>query len=113
MWLLSGMLIGRKVDADWELLKPQEEKDITHSFNYLLIESGAWWRVMHLAYLGRSNDEHLFIGVRAFATLGEELIFNDPDKVNSLVSRDGLIQKNILDITERKHIPHPEDDSLT
>lgn len=94
------------IHADWEFLKPiRGDKDFTQSFNYLVIEAGDFWRIMHLVYLGKSNDEHLFIGPRAFIRMGDGLIIDQT--INSLVGRNGLIKENIVEITERRHIVHP------
>ena len=100
------------IDADWELLEPvgkNDKKDFRDSFNYLLMDARAFVMVMHLAYLGEShNGEHLFIGPRVFIVTNNEVVINRT--INTLIGRDGVIKENILEITERKHIQHPEDD---
>ena len=115
VWMLHGIPIPihadwdqfwENVNAEWELLKPNKNKDFTYSFNYLVLEVGNSWRVMQLAYLGKSNDEHLFIGARAFIMLNGDMVIDQA--INTLVGRDGVIKKNIVEITEHKHIPHPE-----
>lgn len=97
------------IDADWELLKPKPrgKRDFTYSFNYLLLEAGNFWRVMNLSYLGESASEgHLFLGARAFIVMNKEVILDQT--VNSLIGRAGPIKENLFEITEVKHIPHPE-----
>lgn len=115
VWILHGIPIHihadwdkfwEDVNAEWELLNPNENKDFTYSFNYLVMDFGGLWRVMHLAYLGKPNDEHLFIGARAFIMMNGEIVIDKA--VNSLVGRDGVIKNKIVGITERKHIHHPD-----
>lgn len=115
VWMLHGIPIPIQADwdqfwdnvnAEWKLLNPNKNKDFTYSFNYLVLEVGNFWRVMQLAYLGKSNDNHLFIGARAFIMLNGEIFIEQA--INTLVGRDGVIEKNIVELTEHKHIPHPE-----
>ncbi|MDE3268691.1 MAG: hypothetical protein OYH77_00220 [Pseudomonadota bacterium] len=99
--------INANIDNDWEIIKPHRgEKDYTYSVNYLLMEWGDFWRVMQLVYLGKSGKHDLFLGARALIIWQKELFLDQT--VNSLVGRNGMIQEEIFDITERKHIPHPE-----
>ena len=96
------------IHRDWEIVKPPRgTKDFTHSFTYLLIEEANDRSIMHLVYLGKSGDEHFFIGMRIFILIwnGDEVIIDKT--INSLVGRNGLIKENIVDMTEVKHIPSP------
>ena len=94
------------IHDDWEILKPPHgDKDFTHSFNYLLIEEANARSIMHLVYLGKSDDENFFLGLRGFIWNGDEVVIDKT--INSLVGRNGLIKENIVDITEVKHIPNP------
>ena len=97
------------IDADWELLKPspQGEKDVTDSVVYLAMKAGTMWRIMHLTYLGPANGEHLFLGPRNLITTIDGEVIIDLS-INTLIGKEGVIKEDIAEITELKHIPHPE-----
>ena len=81
---------------DWKLVvsKGTSDPHFLRSSLYMTIESGDFWRVMHVEYIGEKGELSLFAGARAFIRWGGRTIISKT--VNSLVDRHGLVQQGVV-----------------